>query len=365
MSAARFGIRLALAITLVSVAGAAQAASVQVRPGESIQAAVDAVSPGDTVVVMPGDYVETHGQLAAVRITKSLKLIAKSKLPDVKVRILPGAGNNHGILIEPANPGDPPVEKVVVRGFTVEGFPNNGIYTRYAERFKIIGNESIDNLENGIFPTLSAKGAVRRNVSYGSLDSGLWVEGSEHIRVIGNELYHNPTGLEITVSKNIVAKNNNVHHNTVGIGLYNPAGASLPPLGDDGDWQIIGNFVHDNNFPNPVSGGLVGALPPGIGIAVLGVDRVNIRRNKIVNNGFFGVAIVDWCLVQSCPAPSQAAEYNTVIGNRITGNGNEPTPPDYVAFAPFQSDVFLFAGAGNCVEKNLTDREVFVTANCT
>src|SRR5262245_9091086 len=97
-------------------------------------------------------------------------------------------------------------------------------------------DESISNLENGIWPTLSANGLVRKNVAYGSEDSALWVEASENVRVLNNEFHHSPTGLEITVSKNVVAKKNHIHHNTTGIGLYHPSAASLPPLGDDGYW---------------------------------------------------------------------------------------------------------------------------------
>lgn len=53
-------------------------AATTVHPGESIQAAVDAAAPGDTIEVLPGDYIEPGTAEAAVRITKSLQLVAKS-----------------------------------------------------------------------------------------------------------------------------------------------------------------------------------------------------------------------------------------------------------------------------------------------
>src|SRR5262249_51194554 len=135
-----------LGFAVVCTPTAAPAASHRVTPGQSIQEAVDAASPGDSIVVMPGDYTETHAGTAAVRITKPLRLLAKSRLPKVKVRILPGPGQRHGIIVEPANPGDPDVAGVTIQGFTIEGFPNNGIWLRHVDNFKIERNESIANL---------------------------------------------------------------------------------------------------------------------------------------------------------------------------------------------------------------------------
>src|SRR5262249_25554329 len=153
---------------------------------------------------------------------KPVNLIAKSN-PNSKVRILPSPGQRDGILVAPAHTGDPDIDGVQISGFTVEGFSNNGIWLRHVTNFTIENNESINNLENGIWPTLSANGLVRRNVSYGSQDSALWVEGSQNVRVMENDLYHSPTGLEITVSHEVTVQSNEVHDNTVGVGLYHPA----------------------------------------------------------------------------------------------------------------------------------------------
>src|SRR5262245_28558339 len=88
------GVRSSVGMAALCMPSASTAASVTVSPGQSIQAASDAASAGDTVKVMPGDYSETHTNSAAIRITKPLKLLAKSKLPTVKVRILPGPGQS-------------------------------------------------------------------------------------------------------------------------------------------------------------------------------------------------------------------------------------------------------------------------------
>jgi parallel beta-helix repeat protein len=313
----------------------APAATHIVNPGESIQAAVNAASAGDTVKVMPGDYTEPALTGPAVRITKSLKLLAKSKLKDnIRVRILAGPGQTDGILVEPANPGDPDIVGLKIQGFTVEGFPNNGIWLKHVEKFTIQGNESINNLENGIWPTLSANGSVKKNVAYGSQDSALWVEASENVRVMQNELYNSPTGLEITVSKGVKATQNDIHDNTVGVGLYHPNGAGLDPIGGDGDWVISKNHIHDNNKPNTAPpGSMSAALPAGVGVLVMGVDRVTVEKNLIENNDFVGVAVIDWCLAvdggdfdcDTNPPIVNSAPNNTLVkGNSLGGNGNNP-----------------------------------------
>jgi parallel beta-helix repeat protein len=345
-------------------------AGLTVKPGESIQAAIDAASPGDTITVMPGDYRETQTGSAAVWVKKPLKLIAKSNRPNAKVRILPNPGQRDGILVAPENEGDPDIDGVEINGFTVEGFSNNGIWLRHVKNFNIENNESINNLENGIWPTLSANGLVKKNVAYGSQDSSLWVEGSQNVRVVENDFHHSPTGLEITVSKEITVEKNDVHDNTVGIGLYHPAGAGLPPLqplSENGYWHIIDNHVHNNNEPNSATGGQAAQLPYGGGILVLGVDHVDIQRNRIENNVFFGIGMIDYCLAvdgtdfdcrRNPPdVRDTSPEYNQFISNTVINNATAPPP------GPFQgsaADMLGIGGKNNCASGNIVGTMAFL-----
>jgi hypothetical protein len=355
-----------LAVAVAGTPSAVRAATHTVNPGESIQAAVDAASPGDTIRVMPGDYTETNPGPAAVRITKSLRLLAKSKLPSVKVRLLPGPGQNHGILVEPANEGDPDITGITIKGFTVEGFENMGIWLRHVNHFRIQGNESINNLENGIFPTLSAEGLVKKNVSYGSHDAAMWVEGSENVRVIRNEMHDSPTGLEITVSREITVLRNEVHDNTIGMGLYHPATAGLgpgtpglPPYSEVGHWHILANYVHHNNADNTGDpGSETSQLPKGGGILILGSDNVDVRSNRVENNDFFGIAIVDYCLAVAgtpfaCPLPPElpdaSPDSNQIIENRLANNHTNPPAGPFQALA---ADILALGGTNNCFSSN-------------
>lgn len=363
---------------------AASAATHTVQPGQSIQEAIDAASPGDTVKVMPGDYVGVPGgsSAAAIHITKPLKLVAKSNIKKgVRVRILPGPGQTHGILVEPPNPGDPDVVGVLIKGFTVEGFQNNGIWLRHVQKFKIMGNESINNLENGIWPTLSANGSVKKNVSYGSQDSALWVEASENVRVIKNELHSSPTGLEVTISKNLKIIKNSVHDNTVGVGLYHPSAAGLPspwPSEELGGWMVKGNHIYANNAPNSAPpGSMSAALPSGGGILVLGVDRVDVSKNQIENNDFFGLAMINYCTAVAdtpfdCDVnPPEVADTspdnNQVTHNTLSGNGMNP-PGGLFGF--FASDMLVLLGdgsggyaVGNCFSDNIFSTSFFDPPN--
>ena len=228
-----------LAVALFATATAAQAAVHRVYPGESIQGAIDAASSGDTILVEPGMYYEDAASRYGLRITTdNLRLIGKVKKGQGeagKVRLMANGAQETGVLAAPAgceydmNRGQcaaaigedfEDLKGFYIRGFSVEEFPVNGIQTRWVDGFEFVRNESANNLNNGIYPTLSANGLVRNNESYGSLDTAMWVAGSENVRVIGNELHSSVIGFEITVSNEVEVKQNDIYNNTVGIGLF-------------------------------------------------------------------------------------------------------------------------------------------------
>ncbi len=238
--------------------------------------------------------------------------------------------------------------------------------------FKIIRNESIGNLDNGIYPTLSANGLVQNNVSYGSLDTALWVAGSERVRVIGNDLSGSPTGLEITVSNEVWATHNDIHDNTVGVGLYHPNAAGNPQKPVMANWVIKANDIHDNNLPNPAPAGTFQAgLLPGYGVLILGVSDHEIGKNEIENNDSAGIAVLGWCTATALGDPSRncdnsppqadpSANNNLISQNRLSGNGQNPPPIPLpgVDILYFQQE----PASGNCFEKNKPNTFTFFSS---
>lgn len=394
----------ALGIAVLAISTTAEAKVHRVFPGQSIQGAIDAAKPGDTILVEPGTYKETYispaGRKYGLRISKdNLRLIGRVK-PGVrnsgKVRLLyDGVADDrtYGAGVYAAPDGcdfnvsadsalgkeckERKIRGFYIRGFTVEGFPVNGIQTRWVDGFEFVRNESVNNLNNGIYPTLSANGLLQNNVSYGSLDTAMWVAGSENVRVVGNELHGSVIGFEITVSNNVWVTRNRIYDNTVGIGLFHPNGAGNPPLPVMANWVIEFNDVRNNNRPNAaLPGTFQSFVPPGIGILLAGVSDHVIAKNTVVGNDFVGIAALGWCTandgtpnnctdnppVYNGEFLSPAVSNNKISLNVLSGNGLD-APPIPIAFLAADVTYFEFEGSsGNCFKLNKPSGFSFVSS---
>jgi hypothetical protein len=389
MNRRRLCTSLAVAVFATATATAAGAAIHQVAAGESIQAAIDAASPGDTILVDPGVYQETGNAQFGLHITTAgLRLIGKVNPfqgEAGKVRLVRTGTQTTGVYAAPAGCGpEVPVggcptqlQGFYIRGFTVEDFPNNGIQTRFVNDFKIIGNESARNLENGIYPTISANGLVQGNVSYGSLDTAMWVAASQNVRVIGNEMRDSVIGFEITVSDDVHVILNDIHHNTLGVGLFHPNAAGNAQLPEMNNWVIELNYIHDNNlFPNPAPpGSFQSGVPPGVGVLLLGVSENVVSKNLVVNNGFVGIGVLGWCTAVSTgpesrncindpPQANPQANDNEIAQNLLIDNGTLFGGLPGVGF--LAADITYFdvveGSSGNCFENNKPADFTFVSS---
>ncbi|MEM9398107.1 MAG: right-handed parallel beta-helix repeat-containing protein [Pseudomonadota bacterium] len=342
-------VSIAAAIFLFTCSITTHSAVLRVYPGQSIQAVIDAAQPGDSVIVEPGDYMESGNGLYGLRIaTDNLRLIGVER-DGVGVRLIANEDQETGILAAPSGcdyrddavqcaekRGESEVtflQGFYIRGFSVEEFPVNGIQTRWVDGFEFVRNTSVNNLNNGLYPTLSTNGLVSENESYGSLDTAMWIAGSENVRVIGNTLHDSVIGFEITVSNNVTVERNMIHSNNVGVGLFHPDGAGNPPLETMADWRIFDNIITFNNGGATAPAGTFQELvPTGSGVLVLGVSNHEVIGNTVANNGYVGIGVVGWCsglagTGRDCTGPEEDplrprdASNNLVARNFLKNNG--------------------------------------------
>jgi parallel beta-helix repeat protein len=366
--------------------------TIVVKPGQSIQEALDRAQEGTTIKVLAGTYRELSNTLNALEITKNgIRLIGQSN--SQKRVIIENAGNqSNGIVVVPPMVTDcmschasmdPPFEllegiepglpdptpllyDIEVSGITIQGFPDNGLFTERVDGFKIDDVASIDNKNYGIFPTLSYNGSITNSYASGSDDSGIWVETSENVTVTHNLVEGNVNGFEVSNSDDILIAHNEIRNNSVGV-----ANLLLPDIFDDrpGAKRITvrDNWIHDNNKTNTARpGSILASVPRGTGILHVGVDDSLLANNRIENNDFSGIAIVDYCVAVGgtpfdCTLDSdvtpefiadQSATNNTTVDNLLINNGTNPDPGGF-AFAAADLTVFTTGPQGNCWMNNI------------
>ena len=289
--------------------------TIVVRPGQSIQAALDRASPGTRIFVLAGTYSELQNPTNGLNITKSGISLIGQKATGKEV-IFENAGNQrNGIVVVPpevtdcmschvsmappfdlhpwVEPGLPDPEPLLydieVRGITIRGFRNNGLFTERVDGFKIIDVHSVDNRNYGIFPTLSKNGLISHSSAVGSdHDSGIWVETSENVDVVHNRVEGNVNGFEVSNSDDILLAHNVATNNTVGAAIL-----LLPDIFDDRPGakriDLRDNHIHNNNKPNTARpGSILSFVPSGTGVLYLGVDDSIVANNLIENHDFTG-----------------------------------------------------------------------------
>ncbi len=367
--------------------------TIVVRPGESIQAAIDRAKPGTRIYILAGTYRELSNPTNALNITKNgIRLIGQET--SNKRVVIENAGNQrNGIVVVPEDrvdcmschtdlappfplkPGvplglkmrDPMMTGFEIRNITIRGFDNNGLFTENVDGFKIINVESVDNRNYGIFPTLSKNGIVTHSRATGSdTDSGIWVETSENVVVSHNYAADNVNGIEVSNSDDVLVVHNESTNNTIGAAIL-----LLPDIFDDRPGakriDLRDNHFHSNNRLNTARpGSILASVPRGIGVIYLGVDDSTVEGNLIEDNEFTGVATVDYCLaVLGTPFdcgldPSvtpqfladQSATNNAMLGNTMIDNGTNPDPTSPFAFTAADFTLLTAGDWGNCYEGN-------------
>ncbi len=351
---ASFGVAMMLVLAL---AAGAPAKTVTVRPGESIQAAVDSAKPGATIVVLPGVYHEP-GTASAVTVTRDdIRLVARTRRGGAPVVIEASGGQTDGVWVSPADTVGteederPPcgtsgarIHGFRMQGFTVRGFARFGVYLACVDDFRVTDTTSTDNGEYAIFPVASRHGRLSHDVGARTRsDACLYVGEDDDVVVDHSTATDCQIGFEIENSRHVVMRRNVARANTAGI--------IVDVINDRLTTVCADNRVESNLFDanNRASTALptddTANLQPGIGVIVAGADSTTVAHNTIRGHVLAGLTLVDFCLDRAdvCAMPGLTIDPrpddNRIVGNTFTANAND------VIFLPD-------GGQGNCFARN-------------
>ena len=361
----RAGIRL-LVVALTGSAiwvlpAAAQAKTIKVPATgrtTSIQEAVNAASPGDTVSVAPGTYTGP-----TLRVTTSNLTLTGSTAATIDA-----TGNQYGITVGSAlefeeGPRCPAftVSNFKIRGLTIENAEKTGIFMFAVDGFEVASGQYVNNGEYGIFPRCSHNGLIVKNAGGGGNDATIYVGVDHNVTVEDNNLTNGELGIELESTNDSIVRGNKLKENTTGIFVI-----VLPnlPKATTERALIEGNVVQKNNRPNPFPPLCEGPetppgcteeftddlqlLPSGTGILNVGGHEVTIRHNEVTGNGTVGVGVVENPF-------GFGSSFNTVVtGNTIQQNGKAPDPR-----TKGSGDIVYLdnPGNGSCISGNVFKTE--------
>jgi nitrous oxidase accessory protein NosD len=254
-----------------------------VEPGQSIQAAIDAASPGDTILVRPGTYAE-----ALVIQTDDLTLKGSKgtvlTMPDAAENICTELSGGTVVGICALGEINPETFEVIeyldgpsITGFTIRGFSDSGIIAFGTDRFRATHVRAEDNAGYGIFSIASTRPLLAYNKTTGNGDAGLYVGGEQDVqaRVFGNASWDNAIGLFLRDVSNGSATGNALFGNCTGILML----ANAP--GPVTNWKVRGNLVRANNKTDC---GEEDPVPSGSGILLWGASDNEVSKNLVVGN---------------------------------------------------------------------------------
>ena len=298
-----------------------------VRPGESIQAAVDAASPGDTVVVRAGEYYESvsiHTDGLTLRAQGNVTLepshygSSECYLP----------GHDVGICVVPTdfNPSTGSytsrVRDVTITGFRIVGFEGDGVFGFGTENLRVSHVVAIDNSAYGVASFDGIGTTFTRNAVSGSHDAGIYIGDSLDANAVvsHNRAWDNALGILVRHSQKAVVSDNEAWENCIGVFLLADGQA-----GGSGQTAVLNNTVAANNdvCTQFAAAGFLPVLGGG-GIVLAGSQHNAIFQNVVRDNRgdtlFSGGIVLIATPRANSDGSFDASTNNLVLLNRLRGN---------------------------------------------
>jgi hypothetical protein len=267
---------------MTSAPAQSQSGNLQVNAGESIQAAIDAASPGATINVGPGTYAES-----LVIAKDGINLVGNGATlipPSVPSPV--GAG----ILVADADLSSPdfppPINHIVtgvsINGFTIDGQgqQDQGVFVFGAANTTLTNDVARNNTGYGYFANTSTGTVFANDVASDGAEAGFYVGDSPNANasLTNVEAFNNGFGIFIRSAEGVRLMHVNSHDNCLGMLVL----ADNP--GPAGNVDVHASaFDHNNNACEADEEEDTPALS-GIGIALSGANDVRLNGNSISGN---------------------------------------------------------------------------------
>jgi nitrous oxidase accessory protein NosD len=290
----------ALALSIPAAGGPAVAAdTLQVGPGDSVQAAVDAATPGDRIRVTGRHHENVVVQTDGLTLIGRGGVILPPATPAAHACYDPTVVDEavHGICVLGGvdfETGEVTrrVKDVTVRGFTIRGFAGTGLVAVATEDTRFARNALRDNLDSGVNTSNSLGTRILANRSSGN-EFGLFSSQAQGTRVAGNTIRGNCAGIALLGTTDTRIAANHLARNT-----------RACPAADD--------------FP---------ALS-GVGVALVSSTSTTVVANWIVGNRATGASAFAGGVVLAEETSGSRVKHNVALRNDPdlswdqTGTGN-------------------------------------------
>ena len=302
-----------LAVVLAGLAGNAYAATWQVQPGDSIQAAVAHAAAGDSIRVARGHYAEN------LRLDKPLTLIGQGR-PTIDGR---GKGDTLRVAAE-----DVSIEGFIIADSGADlGEQNAGIYIQPGSHRARVARCDFSYTLFGLWIEKAKDVLIEDNLITGKRDldssqrgNGIQLYNTTGARILRNNISFVRDAIYVDVSHDAIFRGNRMHHSRYGTHYMN----SYRNLWEDND-------TYYNRG----------------GLALMEVRDQVVRNNRAWGNSDHGIMLrtIQDAVVENNIVAGNArgffiydAEYNTLRGNLVVDN---------------QVGMHVWAGSvRNVVEKN-------------
>jgi hypothetical protein len=339
-----------MALGALGLAGAAYAGSVEIGPGDNLQAAVDALTPGDELVLRGGTYTLASLFRIQSQGTAGQPIVIRAKSGEVPVIVYPSAGQNTINVDNALN--------LILRGLEVTGgatgirITNSSFVTIEDCHIHHTGYEALTaNASGSSYQGLQ----LRRNHIH---DAGVDAVGTG-----GDGLYLGCAANACRVFDSQIARNY-IHHTNGTTGAF---GFGIKVREGSYNNVVRDNVVHDTAAVGIALGGTAGGAPNVVernfirsagDAGITAPADARIRNNIVLASGFNGIHLV--AMGAATPANLVVA-HNTVVqtvaGTAAVRVGSGVTGAVVIA------NNALFAAAGTAVQVPASTPAVVVAGN--